>query len=122
MKIKKMEFKRKVKTAVIRGFQLTNKPIIHFLHIGKTGGSAIRSAIQRKSFLSGDMLFSSSAMVLTHGHNFRLKDVPKGEYAFFVVREPISRFVSGFYSRLRKGYPKNNNPWSKEEEWAFTLF
>jgi hypothetical protein len=41
---------------------------------------------------------------------------------FFVVRQPVARFISGFNSRLRKGQPRYNNSWSAEETEAFARF
>ena len=40
----------------------------------------------------------------------------------FFVRDPISRFVSGFNSRLRKGLPKMYFPWAPGEKLAFSRF
>jgi hypothetical protein len=40
----------------------------------------------------------------------------------FVVRDPVSRFMSGFDSRLRKGAPAHNVPWTPDEELAFSRF
>ena len=41
---------------------------------------------------------------------------------FFFVRDPIDRFVSGFYSRKREGRPRYNFEWSSEEREAFGTF
>ena len=38
-------------------------------------------------------------VVHLHRHAVRLRDVPVGEKFFFFVRDPVSRFVSGFHSR-----------------------
>jgi hypothetical protein len=84
----------------------------HFLHIGKTGGTAIKHAISASG--RGD--------ILLHGHGVKLKHVPEGERAFFFVRDPVSRFVSGFNSRMRKGQPRRNNEWKPEEAIAFSRF
>jgi hypothetical protein len=40
----------------------------------------------------------------------------------FFLRDPIDRFVSGFFSRFRMGRPANNIPWSDEEKIAFEEF
>ncbi len=40
----------------------------------------------------------------------------------FIVRNPISRFVSGFHSRKRQGRPRYQSPWSSGEEVAFSRF
>jgi hypothetical protein len=40
----------------------------------------------------------------------------------FVLRDPVDRFVSGFYSRKRQGMPRYYNPWSEGEREAFSRF
>lgn len=93
------------------------KEIIHFLHIGKTAGTSIKNAFGRKR------LFKTKNMIIIfHEHGSKLFHIPKGEKVFFVVRDPISRYVSGFYSRKRQGLPRIFNPWSEEEKRAFELF
>ena len=57
-----------------------------------------------------------------NGHGFTFSDLKKDELVFFVVRDPVSRFVSSFYSRKREGKPKNYNPWSDIERVSFGLF
>lgn len=95
---------------------MTKKRIkVNFLHIGKTGGSAIRRALKK---YSRDGKYS---LEFNH-HRYFLQDVPGGEKVVFFIREPISRFVSGFYSRKRKGRPLYNVPWKEGEEKAFNLF
>jgi len=79
--------------------KIQGKQLIHFLHIGKTGGSAIKYALTQYSV-------SGRYAIYLHSHNFRLRDVPIGESVFFFLRDPISRFKSGFYSRQRQGQPR----------------
>ncbi|MGC1310039.1 MAG: sulfotransferase family 2 domain-containing protein [Phormidesmis sp.] len=87
---------------------------IHFLHIGKTGGTAFREAAKNH-------LVTKKYNIHLHGHNYSLRDVPVGEKAFFFLRDPIDRYVSGFYSRQRKGR-YHNNPWRPDEEVSFKKF
>jgi hypothetical protein len=49
---------------------------LHFLHIGKTGGTAIKHAI--------GPLASIKNLVL-HPHSVRLSDIPAGERVFFCL-------------------------------------
>lgn len=89
---------------------------VHFLHIGKTGGSALKYALK-------DILSTKTHLLILHEkHHITLKHLPKGEKVIFAVRNPVERYISGFCSRLRKGRPKYNYQWSKGEEEAFTLF
>lgn len=86
---------------------------MHFLHIRKTGGTAVKHA------LSGtDIPFD----LVLHPHETRLKDIPVGERVFFFLRDPVSRFVSGFNSRLREGRPRYHYPWSPAEREVFMRF
>ena len=91
------------------------KEVLHFLHIGKTGGNAIKFAL--KSAMPHERFD-----IDLHRHRVRLRDVPVGDKFMFFLREPISRFVSGFYSRKRQGYPRYTNKWSPGEEVTFGRF
>ena len=93
----------------------SKKQKIHFLHIGKTGGSAIRSVLD-------DNKETSQYIIEIHGHATSIKDIPNGEKIIFFLRDPISRFISGFYSRKRKGQPRYNIEWKPLEKKIFTTF
>ncbi len=98
----------------IRGV-VHRKPVVHFLHIGKTGGTAIKHALQPHTR-------SGPFRIVLHDHKTTLSDIPRGEKVFFCVRDPIDRFVSGFYSRQRKGRPTYYARWRKAEKIAFGKF
>lgn len=85
----------------------------HVLHIRKSGGTAVKAALQ---------LPALNGAVILHEHHTRLKDCPAGAPVFFVVRDPIDRFVSGFNCRMRKGRPRYHYPWSLGEWAAFSVF
>jgi hypothetical protein len=53
---------------------------------------------------------------------FTLANLPEDEFFFFALRDPISRFVSGFESRRRQGRPRYFKPWSKKERAIFKRF
>lgn len=40
----------------------------------------------------------------------------------FFLRDPIKRFISGFYSRQRQGQPRYVSPWSAGEQIAYQHF
>ena len=102
--------KTKCKRQLIRlAHRISRKPAAHFLHIGKTGGTAIIDVLRQYAQ-------ASPYFVYHHPHYVRLIDIPKGEKVFFFLRDPITRFVSGFYSRQRQGKPRHNLPWSVDEE------
>ena len=87
------------------------------LHIGKTGGTYTRHVISA----------IPAAQHLVHflDHQFTLETALKSfpnEKAIFAIRDPLAIFVSGFYSRMRKGQPLYNVPWSPDEAIAFSSF
>lgn len=92
------------------------KPCLHFLHLGKTGGSAVKYAIEQCA--NPHLCY----VIYLHPHEVTLRDVPAGHKFFFFLRDPLSRFVSGFYSRQRQGRPRYYLRWSQAEEAAFTRF
>jgi hypothetical protein len=92
---------------------------ITFLHIGKTGGTAIRTTL--REFAKS----SRKAKIKLPAHEFGLQsavDASPDLKVVFFIREPVSRFVSGFNSRLRKGQPRHFYEWSKKEEALFKQF
>ncbi len=100
---------------MINLFRKPKKGTVHYLHIGKTGGTAVKAGL-RKYRKKADYLIE------LHGHQTKLTDVPPGDFAIFFLRDPISRFISGFYSRKRKGQPRYYNEWSPEEAEVFAVF
>ena len=86
---------------------------VTFLHIGKTGGAAMRWALAPYANQFGlELAF----------HELTLPAVEAGRKVIFSVRDPISRFVSGFNSRLRQGLPRNDQPWTDAERSTFATF
>lgn len=85
--------------------------MIHVLHIGKTGGTAVKSALE-----------AHPDKFRLHAHSVRLSDCPPGELVFFALRHPVDRFVSSFNSRLRKGLPRYFYEWTAGEAAAFRHF
>jgi hypothetical protein len=92
------------------------KPCVHFLHLGKTGGSAVKYAIENCP--NPHLCY----VIYLHPHETTLRDVPQGHKFFFFLRDPLSRFVSGFYSRQRQGQPRYYMRWTPEEQAAFQRF
>lgn len=88
--------------------------MLHLLHVRKSGGTAVNDA------LTG--VRSASHEVVLHPHRVTLGDVPPGEGVAFLLRDPLTRFVSGFYSRLRQGRPRHHFPWTEQERAAFAMF
>jgi hypothetical protein len=95
--------------------RLKGRQVAHFLHPGKTAGTAVKFALH-------DAPKSSRFDVLLHTHGVRMIDLPRRDLFFFVVRDPVDRFVSGFSSRQRQGRPRHNTPWTPDERRAFERF
>lgn len=91
------------------------KRTLHVLHIGKTGGTAVKHALKPYRETAGFRIHLCE-------HRHRLRDVPEGDRVAFFVRNPVSRFVSGFHSRARQGQPRYFSPWSEAEAQAFRDF
>lgn len=92
----------------------SERPILHLLHVGKTGGTAVQQA------LTGAR--GSTHKIVLHPHRTTLCQVPVGEGVGLLLRDPTSRFVSGFNSRLRQGRPRYDVPWTPGERAAFAAF
>jgi hypothetical protein len=88
---------------------------VHFLHIGKTGGTAIKHAL-------AEAISPPGLKLILHGHDISLDEIDPAEPVIFSLREPISRFVSAFYSRMRCGRPRYFFPWSELEQKVFSVF
>ena len=96
-------------------YRLLGKEIVHFIHIGKTGGTALKHAFDGH-------VVTRSHFVKTHLHHFHLKHIPEGEKFFFSIRDPKDRFISAFYARQREDKPKFYLPHRKGEARAFSTF
>ncbi|MEM7501235.1 MAG: sulfotransferase family 2 domain-containing protein [Pseudomonadota bacterium] len=105
----------RIKTAATRaGNKLRGRRNVHLLHIGKTGGTAIKNALR--------LAVPSQTSIILHPHQITLTHIPPGDGFVFFVRDPIARFVSGFFSRKRKGFPAHDKGWSMSEQAAFSRF
>ena len=91
------------------------RPPLHILHIGKTGGTALKHALREHE---GETRLRLEFC----GHDVTLADVPVGERYMFTVRDPLERFVSAFNGRLREDRPRYHYPWRDEERTAFAIF
>jgi hypothetical protein len=89
-----------------------------FLHIPKTGGSGVNEY--------GQALVQRGYKFPCHfGHGWKVEEIlthfPKMKINF-ILRDPLSRMISGFNSRLRQGRPTYTSIWTPGEASAFTLF
>ena len=105
----------------LMGFEITRiKRVKHksdqiaFLHIGKNAGTQVLHLARQLKY--------HGIYIYKYGHGVKLSDLPRDARYFFSIRKPDKRFVSGFYSRKRKGQPKTYNEWSPHEKIAFEAF
>src|SRR5262245_52670909 len=91
------------------------RPPLNVLHIGKTGGTALKHVLCEHQD-------ASRYQLLFRGHDVTLADVPVGERFMFLIRDPLTRFVSAFNGRLREDRPRYHYPWRDEEKVAFAIF
>jgi hypothetical protein len=94
---------------------LDRRPVAHFLHIGKTAGTAVKEALKNAQD-------EARYRVVLHPHTVYLTRIPPTGYYFFCVRDPIERYVSAFLSRQRQGQPRYFVPWEEGEAAAFARF
>jgi hypothetical protein len=91
------------------------RPPLNVLHIGKTGGTALKHVLAENQE-------AAQYQLLFRGHDVTLPDLPPGESFMFLIRDPLTRFVSAFNGRLREDRPRYYYPWREEERVAFGIF
>lgn len=110
--------RRMLRTTLIRGdrllARLRHKEIVHVLHIPKTGGKALKHALQAAT--------SDRYLIRFWGHSFRLEDAPLGDKVVFFVRDPVSRFLSAYRFRFHEGHPGHPEEWTWQERQLFKDF
>ena len=77
---------------------------LHYIHVGKSGGTSLIFWTRRVLHHAPPVLLPRGEPALElHPHSFVLGDAaePGDCYAFF-VRDPVERWVSGYYSHYRK--------------------
>lgn len=96
----------KLKNLNLKLYRFRGGTIANFIHIGKTGGSAIKSSLE-------NCLETDKFIIHLRGHTCTLRDIPKGDRFFFCLRDPISRFVSAFNYKQRQ---------TERERWKHPKF
>lgn len=89
-----------------------------FLHIGKTGGSFLKSLATTNSGKPESLYLGNHSDTLISS----IKNFGRKRRLAFFFRDPEARFISGFYSRMRQGRPKYNVSWTPAEAVAFSFF
>lgn len=97
----------------------TGAPLV-YLHIPKTGGTYLTDVLlhnlQRRD--QPDLFYAPHRMTVA-----QTAEVfgPSRQLAL-VLRDPLSRFVSAWHSRLREGKPGYHTPWTAAEAQVFATF
>lgn len=89
---------------------------LHFLHIGKNAGTQVFHVAE------GWLNAPQPVRLVKHGHDVMLRHLPTDAEYFFSVRDPVSRFVSGFYNRKTEGRPVRVIPRTEAEDRVFDRF
>lgn len=108
-------FEEPKKFAYYASISATGLRVLHFLHIQKTGGTAVAAALEGRQPLG-------PYHVEYRGHGSGMRRVPLGDGVIFFLRDPLSRFISGFRDRQAQGQPRYDSPWSFGEYLAFRRF
>ncbi|RYG92617.1 hypothetical protein EU803_00490 [Loktanella sp. IMCC34160] len=96
------------------------------MHVGKTGGTyvkrLIRGALDAPKLQEPQVL--QDRIVLLNHCTLAEAEERFGEPSGLVItyRDPIERFVSGFYCRQRMGLPDHRARWDSGEAAAFSYF
>jgi hypothetical protein len=89
---------------------------VHFLHVGKCGGTAIKDLAVRVNALP------NGPKIIGHGHSTKLHDLSPSAPYFFAIRNPVTRFYSAFYMRKSKEQPRLYREWTDGERAAYEQF
>ncbi len=90
---------------ILRGYRRLRRRMvypagtIHFLHVGKAAGTQMRHVIRQ---INENRAFKRK--VVKHPHPVELLDLPERQDWFFSIRDPVTRFKSGFYARKRRDH------------------
>ena len=76
--------------------RILGKRIVHYIHVGKTGGTSVKIALMSFGRKTRTHYFC------LHGHGFRIKDVPKGDIVVITVRDIAAREASAYWARKWK--------------------
>lgn len=88
---------------------------VHILHINKTGGTALKYALKPHPV-------TQRYVIVLHRHRTKLRDIPRGDRVFFFLRDPLTRFSSGFYSRKQPRKPDYYPDQTADEKIAYEYF
>jgi hypothetical protein len=96
--------------------RIRRKEIVYFLHINKTAGTSILSALEGLGWKT------EFGYLIPLPHEVGLRRLPTRAKVAFFVRLPYTRFASGFEHIQKRGYPSYSLELSEAEEDAFVEF
>ena len=117
-KILKYKFNLYVKKIYfLRNFNIKSyfRKRLHFVHLGRTGGSTIRNCLIRLNNFQKKYYFNY------YGHLFKFHHLGKNSKYFFTIRDPINRFISGFNVRKNLAQLENTTDPKKINKYKISI-
>lgn len=96
--------------------KLTRRELVYFLHVNKAAGTSAIAGIRKYASKS------KTHIIVPLPHQYGLASIPRKAKVALFIRNPETRFESGFEHLYRKGYPHYNVTWTKEEAEVFKEF
>ncbi|MDB2689102.1 hypothetical protein N9Z25_06700 [Luminiphilus sp.] len=73
---------------------MSKRQDFHFLHVTKAGGKLFKSVVRAEDI-------ALKVKIMCHDHVINRTDLPRKSRIIIGIRDPIQRFISGYYSPLR---------------------
>ena len=96
--------------------KLTKRELVYFLHVNKAAGTSAIAGIRKYA------ANSKTHIIVPLPHRYGLASIPRKAKVALFIRNPETRFASGFEHSYRKGFPHYNTNWSKQEIEVFKVF
>ena len=112
------EHRAEIPGIIARQVRAGADPSLACLHIPKTGGTSLSNLIDA---MRGRGMRAPLYLPHRIGLDEAVEFLPEARLVV-VLRDPLERMASGFLSRLRKGRPRYDIPWTAREDEAFANF
>ena len=96
---------------------MLGKQNVHFLHIGKTGGTTFRNQFAASYRKDPSLVLRHNILLSLGSHEMNISEVPSNQLVTFCIREPLELLSSAFYNY----HPDYKNYWfdnSKNQVWV----
>jgi len=95
---------------------ILGKEVVYVIHINKTAGTSLVSSIRNLGWKA------KKFFIVPLPHNVGIMDVPHHQKIAFFVRNPLTRFASGFEHVKHRGRPAYDYVLTDNEEYVFKHF